>query len=371
MKILIVKLSALGDVVHALPVLSYIKQVDSEAQIDWLVEDSSAAILEGHPLINQVVRVNTRTWRKLSFGDMLREFWTFIQELRRLRYDYVFDLQGNSKSGMFTLACRAHKKYGFSLAQVREWPNVLATRHRIQLGPEEHHVARRALAVVRAALPYGGEVPLSGPLPVDAELKLLADAGLRKFGLEHSRIIVLHYGTTWQTKLWNLSFWQQLALRLMQCPDTGLVLTWGNDAELKAVKEIQRSTQGQAVIWPRVPLPELVALLARADLVVGCDTGPVHIAAAVGTPTVSMYRATDALRNGPEGTRHIRLQAPMPCVKCLRKQCEYDVQCSTSIRVADVLDAVREILPCTGKGCEAGSVNGAGVCDGSLRIVEE
>ncbi len=367
MKILIVKLSALGDVVHALPVLRYIKQVDPEAHIDWLVEDSFAAILNEHPMLHRVVCVNTRAWRKLSFVAMLREFWTFVQGLRQQRYDYVFDLQGNSKSGMFALASSAEKKYGFSLAQVREWPNVLATTHKVQLGAEEQHVARRALAVVRAALPDGGEVPLSGPLPVNTELKGQVETKLKKFGLEHRKIIVLHYGTTWQTKLWSLSFWQQLAAKLKQCSDTGLVLTWGNDAELKAVKEIQRSTRGQAVIWPRVPLPELVALLARADLVVGCDTGPVHIAAAVETPTVSMYRATDALRNGPEGNRHIRLQAPMPCVKCLRKRCEYDAQCSTSIRVADVLDAVREIIPCNMDGY-GDSIE---VDDGSLGIVEE
>ncbi len=349
MRILIIKLSALGDVVHTLPVLRYLKQADPNAQIDWLVEESFSAILEGHPLIHRVVRVNTRAWRKLPVAGMLREFRAFVQELRHQHYDYVFDLQGNSKSGMFTLACSAGKKYGFSLAQVREWPNVLATRYRVQPGPEEQHVARRALAVVRAALPGGGEVPLSGPLPVAAELNAQVDAKLKKFGLEHSRVIVLHYGTTWQTKLWNLSFWQQLGAKLMQCPATGLILTWGNDAELTAVKKIQRSTQGEAVIWPRGSLPELVALLARADLVVGCDTGPVHIAAAVETPTVSMYRATDALRNGPEGARHIRLQAPMPCAKCLRKQCEYDAQCATSIRVADVLDAVRAIIPCSGE----------------------
>ncbi|MDD2556829.1 MAG: lipopolysaccharide heptosyltransferase I [Desulfuromonas sp.] len=367
MKILIVKLSALGDVIHALPVLRYIKQVDSEARIDWLVEDNFSAILEGHPLIHRIVRVDTRAWRKLSFIAMLREFRAFMQGLRRQRYDYVFDLQGNSKSGMFTLACSAGKKYGFSLAQAREWPNVLATRHRVQLGPEEQHVAKRALAVVRAALPGGGEVPLSGPLQVDPKLANLTDVRLKKFGLSHGRIIVLHYGTTWQTKLWSLSFWQQLAAKLSQCPDVGLILTWGNDTELKAVKEIQRSTQGRAFIWPRVSLPELVTLLARADLVVGCDTGPVHIAAAVETPTLSMYRATDALRNGPEGAKHIRLQAPMPCAKCLRKQCEYDAQCSTSIRVADVLDAIREIMTASGEDCVAGNENEVE----SLGIIEE
>jgi len=343
MKILIVKVSALGDIVHALPALNYIKQLHPQAQVDWLVEDSFAPILENQPLLNRVILVNTREWRALPFAEMVRNFRVFIKIFRSADYDYVFDLQGNSKSALFTLLSRGVKKYGFSRREVREWPNLLATRYRIQPGAQEQHVARRALAVVRAALPGGADVPLNGPLHVaSADLQKTEDK-LRHLDLEHKKLIVLHYGTTWDTKLWHLSMWEQLAAKLVQHPEYGIVLTWGSPDELHAAEQINRSVNGAVAVWPRVPLPEFAALLARADLVVGCDTGPVHIAAASGTPTVSMYRATDAQRNGPEGKNHIRLQTPMPCGKCLRKQCEYDAQCSTSIRVADVLNAIQEL----------------------------
>jgi len=344
MKILIVKVSALGDVIHALPVLGYIKQLHPDAQIDWLVEDNFAPILENHPLLHQVIRVDTRKWRNMSLLEMLRQIRIFVKNLRCQRYEYVFDLQGNSKSALFTLLSRGGEKYGFSRHEVREWPNVLATRHRIQPGPDEQHVARRALAVVRAALPGGGNVPLSGFLHVGNEHKEQIERYIDQLDWDSKTIIVLHYGTTWLTKLWHISMWQQLAARLVQRPETAIILTWGSPEELRAAEQIRDSVDGEVLIWPRVPLPEFAALLARADLVVGCDTGPVHIAAATGTPTVSMYRATDALRNGPEGDRHICLQTPMPCAKCLRKQCEYDAQCSTSIRVADVLDAITHII---------------------------
>ena len=96
----------------------------------------------------------------------------------------------------------------------------------------------------------------------------------------------------------------------------------------------------QALIWPRGSLPDLVALLARVDLVVGCDTGPVHIAAALGTPTVSIYRATDARRNAPRGPQHRCLQVPLDCAACLRKHCNQDRQCSQSVSVDRVFSAV-------------------------------
>ncbi|MDY0290834.1 MAG: lipopolysaccharide heptosyltransferase I [Desulfuromonadaceae bacterium] len=344
MKILIVKVSALGDVIHALPVLAYIKQLYPDAHIDWLVEESFAPILEKHPLLHQVIRVNTRAWRNMSFRAMMRQICTFGKDLRRQRYDYIFDLQGNSKSALFTLLSKGGDKYGFSRHAVRELPNILATRHRIQPSPEEQHVARRALAVVKAALPGGGEVPLCGPLHIEDKHKKQIERSMDQLEWDSDKVIILHYGTTWDTKLWHLSMWQQLAAKLLQRPNTRVVLTWGSNDELRAAEQIRDYVAEEVFIWPRVSLPEFAALLARADLVVGCDTGPVHIAAAAGTPTVSMYRVTDALRNGPEGEKHIRLQTPMPCAKCLRKQCEYDAQCSTSIRVADVFDAIEKII---------------------------
>lgn len=329
---------------HALPVLDYIAAQNPAAQIDWLVEEAFAPILQEHPLVHQVIRVQTRKWRQLSLTSQFRAFNSFRRDLRQKKYDYVFDLQGNSKSGLFTLFSRGQHKYGFSRVDVREWPNILATRHRVKLNHDQQQVTRRALALVKAAFPGGEDAPLCGSLPVNSEAEAAVRLRLHTLGAGEKRIVVLHYGTTWETKLWNLALWQQLALKLSRLANLALVLTWGNDDELTAAKQIQRSTGAEAIIWPRGTLPELVALLACADIVVGCDTGPVHIAAATGTKTVSMYRVTDALRNGPEGSGHIRLQSSMPCAKCLRKKCEYDTQCSTSIRVSDVYDSIEQLL---------------------------
>ncbi len=123
-----------------------------------------------------------------------------------------------------------------------------------------------------------------------------------------------------------------------------LVLTWGNDLERHAAERMAEACQGRAVIWPRGTLQELVALLAAARLVIGADTGPVHIAAAVGTPTVSIFRVTDSQRNGPPGDGHIRIQAAMDCSPCLRKSCDLDRECGQSVSVTSVNDAVAKLI---------------------------
>ncbi|WP_316346946.1 lipopolysaccharide heptosyltransferase I [Desulfuromonas acetoxidans] len=343
MKILIVKMSALGDVIHALPVLRYIHQLYPDAEIDWVVEDPFAPVLAGHPDLHEILTVRTKYWRTLPTMTMLGKALKFIRRLRRAHYDVVLDLQGNSKSGLFTLVSRADKKFGFDRHQVREWPNLLATNQRIALGAGEHHIAQRALALARAAFPGGDDVPQAGPLHVDEVARQHVVGQLAEYNINHP-LVIFHYGTTWDTKLWNVECWQQLASRLLDEFGIAPVLTWGNEQERTAAEAIHNATSGRAVIWPRGTLPELVALLDQADLVVGGDTGPIHMAAAVGTSTVSLFRVTDAERNGPAGEGHRRLQSPLPCAMCLRKQCDEDEQCSRSISVDEVVTAIGELL---------------------------
>ncbi len=351
MKVLIVKVSALGDVVHALPVLAYLHASIPDVTVDWLVEGSCAPLLEGHPLLHKVIRLDTKGWRKAGVKSAVLGSWRVIRQLRRQHYDVTLDLQGNSKSGLFTLFSGAPKRYGFDRSQTREWPNLLATNYRVKIPLENHHVSSRYLQIVRAALPSETNVPLCGPLPTEEKAAKVISSLLAEFGLSHGEFLVAHYGTTWQTKLWPLDHWLELVKTLVIDNARQVVLTWGNEAEKCAAERISEACQGiseagqgKVIIWPRGNLQELIALLAAARLVIGADTGPVHIAAAVGTQTVSIYRVTDSRRNGPPGEGHIRLQAAMKCSPCLRKSCELDQECGQSISVAEVLCAVNSLL---------------------------
>lgn len=344
MKVLVIKTSALGDVVHALPVLTWIKSADPDAQIHWLVEQSFAPVLEEHPLIDRVVSIDTKKWRKGGWQQGLAGFYHTFRTLRSEHYDVALDLQGNSKSGAFMLMSGARERYGFARNAVREWPALLPSNHKVSPGSEQYHVTERSLALARAAFPQGTQVCLAGPLAAAVEQRRDLENRLREMGLGARPLVILHYGTTWRTKLWALENWCVLARQLAQEEEVDLLLTWGNEEERTAAETIAEATAGRAIVWPRGSLKDLIALLERADLVVGCDTGPVHIAAAVGTSTVSLYRVTDARRNGPRGEHHRLLQVPLSCAVCLRKQCERDDECASAIMPEQVLKAIAELL---------------------------
>ena len=344
MKVLIVKVSALGDIVHALPVLAHLHAVQPGISVDWLVESSFAPLLQGHPLLRRVIHLDTRGWRKQGAAAAVRGSWAVGRQLREEKYDVVLDLQGNSKSGLFTWLTGARKRFGFDSSQTREWLNTLTTNYKVSIPPECHHISSRYLRIAHDAFPGETDVSLCGPLPVQEEAAQAISAMLEERGLTPGEFIVAHYGTTWETKLWPLDRWLELAKNLAVEKDRQLVLTWGNNVEKVAAEQIAEVCQGRAVIWPRGTLQELVALLAEARLVIGADTGPIHIAAAVGTPTVSLFRVTDSQRNGPPGDRHIRLQAPMDCSPCLRKSCDLDRECGRSVTVDSVMTAVEKLL---------------------------
>lgn len=344
MRVLIVKISALGDVVHALPVLDYLKNANPRVKIDWLVEEGFAPLIEEHPCLRRVHRLGLKRWRRQGWRAVISGVRSILKELRNERYDVVLDLQGNCKSGLFTLLSGVPRRYGFSSSGVREWPNLLATNRKVQLTAAEHHISDRSLAVAREAFPMGKVRTLTGPMHVSPLARTAVEKQLSELNLSRQSLVVLQYGTTWQTKLWPLDSWQALVRRLCREDQLRPVLIWGNESERSAAEEISRATGGRAVVWPRGTLQELAALLERADLVIGGDTGPVHIAAALDTPTVSIFRVTDGSRNGPRGVRHIRLQSPLECSPCLRKSCPRDAECGHSITVDQVLKAARTLL---------------------------
>lgn len=344
MKVLIVKASALGDIMHALPVLRWLHSADKHIEIHWLVEESFASLLESHPMIRKVHLLRTRAWRNQGWRKTVREVAKSVLTLRDEQYDVVLDLQGNSKSGLFGLFSGAPLRYGFDHRGVRELPNVLATNRKVSIKETDYHVVDRYLSIARAAFPSGKVDPTALMLPPDKRALSKIDELLFQKGLNNTFLIVLHYGTTWKTKLWSLDLWQELANCLAKQGNSRLLLTWGDDDEHRAALTIQAAAGEKTVIWPRGTLPELAALLKRADLVIGGDTGPVHIAAAVGTKTVSVYRVTDALRNGPRGPEHICLQAPCDCSPCLQKTCEKDAECARSIETDQVLSAIHQLL---------------------------
>lgn len=344
MRILIIKTSSLGDIIHALPVLSYLRQISPVAAIDWVVDEAFRDLVSDNPLIERVLTVAFRRWKKTPLATQTRhELMAFVKDLRQQHYDLVFDLQGNSKSGLVCRLARAERKIGFSREHLQERLNLLFTTEQVSFKETDRNAVQRYLRVVSSpfAVSTDNWQPRSD-IATSAADEAVADAALSRSG---SPQILLHTGTTWQTKLWYEDGWLELGQQLLQqYPSAILLFSWGNDEEKERAERLVCQLGERALLLPPVSLKQFAAVLKRCDLVVGCDTGPVHLAAAVGTPTVSFYRCTDGQRNGPYGAHHAVIQSPLPCTVCMRKQCDQDDVCRRSITPAAFLEATERLL---------------------------
>ncbi|MGA6993783.1 MAG: glycosyltransferase family 9 protein [Candidatus Deferrimicrobiaceae bacterium] len=345
--ILVVKLSALGDVAHALPVVDYLGKASPGSQVDWVVDRRFAGLLDGNPGLRRVVPLDLGAWKRdWAAGSARREAANAVRLLREGGYDAAFDIQGNAKSGVVTRLSGAPLRYGFDRHGVREAPNLLFTNRKIALRPEDRHVSQKYLRIVAA--PFGGTFDL-GTLfpdvvtaPVEEEL---AACTVRELVPGASPFLAVHPGTTWITKRMDPPFWAETVRLLRQrYPAMGVLLSWGSEEERREAEQIREESGGATAVLPRLSLKELAALYRACGYLMAPDTGPLHVAAAVGAKTVSVFRATDGSRNAPYGPNHRFLQAPLPCTSCLQKRCDRDAECRESLRPAEVAAAMADLM---------------------------
>lgn len=345
MKVLIIKMSALGDIIHALPVLDYLHKVSPGIEIDWVVEDSFLDIVAGNPLINRIHVVRKKAWRR---KPLARSTWHEIGFLRNgmmeKPYDAVFDIQGNLKSGVVSLFCRAKTSFGFTGDVLQERINLLFTSKHIPISPDDRHVTDQYLRLVSAPFDqeYNG-TELKSDIYTSPEDDAAAEALIAP--LRGAPVFLFHYGTTWQTKFWHEASWIELGKSvIIRYPGSAILFSWGNDAEHRIVSRLAAGIGPGAKVIERYSLKGLTALLKKVTVVVGGDTGPIHLAAAVGTATVSFYRASNGLRSGPRGDRHVIIQAPVSCSACFRTKCDKDTMCRDSITVQEVAMGVEKLV---------------------------
>lgn len=345
MRVLIIKISSLGDVIHALPVLSYLHTVSPGIEIDWVVEEAFLPIIQHNPLISRIHIARLKTWRKKPLqSETMEQIISLRRTLRGRNYDLAFDLQGNLKSGLITICSGAPVRIGFSRESVQEKLNLLFTTIRVPFTPDDRHTAERYLRIVSA--PFGGDI-------TDAKISTAilsspedeAAAGLYLSRFTGGKLLLFQVGTTWSTKLWHKDGWIELArLVLKSYPDAHILINWGSPDEKSLGEAIIQAAGDRVSLLPWFKIRELIPVIRRVDLVVGGDTGPIYLAAAVGTPTVSYYRATDAGLYAPQGEYHISLQADMECARCQRTSCKRDTECRESITVDNLFQAVVHVL---------------------------
>lgn len=353
-RILIVKPSSIGDVVNALPFLSSLRQRYPDRYIAWLVEEEAAELLLGHPLLDQVIVSGRRRWgRQLRTpfrgSPILREITACIAELRQGRYDLVIDLQGLLKSAMMVMCAGAQYRVG--LAGAREG-SARALTHVVSLPPGPLHAVDRYLEVAR----FLGADTLSKAcvLPSRPEDGVQAEALLTEAGVgPNTPVIALNPQARWRTKLWEEERFARVG-EILAHRHGARILVIGSPADLPPVKRIaRRMNPAPFVTAGRTDLRVLMALLRRIDLLVTVDSGPMHLAAALGTPLVALFGATDPRLIGPYGcdlsagqAGGVVLRAPLPCSPCSKRRCQIDEDrlCMRSITVEEVADAASALL---------------------------
>ena len=315
-RVLLVKTSSLGDVVHNLPVVSDIAAAIPGAQIDWVVEDTFAAVPKLHPDVRRVMPVSLRGWRRRFLQpETWREIACFGRDLRRERYDAVLDTQGLLKSALVTRAAHG-TRYGLDWRSSRE--PLFAFYDRTMSIPRAQPAIERNRQLASRALHYTHAAHVNFGIGADLE---------RLPWLPEGAYAVLIHGTSALPKLWPESRWVALG-RALRARGARSVLPWGSSAEQERSARLASSIP-DSVVPQRLPLADVARVLAHAWCAVGVDTGLTHLAGALGTATVGIYTATDPRLTGLYGcARAVNVGGPggSPDVDDVMRQAEGLVQ---------------------------------------------
>lgn len=311
MRVLLIKTSSLGDVIHTLPALTDAARALPGIQFDWVVEEGFAEIPTWHPAVAEVIPVAIRRWRKNLWQTLKNGEWRrFKQRLSETDYDLVIDAQGLLKSALLTRYVNA-PVVGLDRQSARE---PLASRFYDRPYPvaRGQHAVERLRQLFAQALGY--QVP----------------DGLGDYGLDRARLldapdgepfVLFLHGTTWTTKHWPELYWRQLA-ELMGARGLQVRLPWGNPAELARAERIADGLDN-AVVLPKLNLAGVAKVLAGAQACVAVDTGLGHLAAALDVPTLSLFGPTNPGLTGAYGKSQVHIASDFPCAPCLQKKCTY------------------------------------------------
>lgn len=338
MKILMVRLGALGDIVHAIPVAVALRRAFPDARIDWLVSAKHREILDLVPVLSHVLVVNDR-----GEGAGGMSLLSAIRTIRRNRYDVAIDLQGLIKSALIARLSGAGRVIGFNARYAREplasrfYTDVHDPRGEGIYAPSEtRHVVQinlgllEPLGVAAGAVEFGLQVPRSS-----AVAATIAEAG--------GRFALLNTGAAWPNKRWPAIRLAELARRLRERDGLMSVVLWG-PGERELADTVVAHAAGAALLAPRTTIADIGSLAQAACVMVSGDTGPTHIGSAVGTPLVGIYGPTRPERNGPLGAADETVSRASVCQCHHLRQCRLERMCLLDIDVDEVLRAVERRL---------------------------
>jgi lipopolysaccharide heptosyltransferase I len=300
-RFLVIRLSSIGDIVHALPAVAALGEAIPRAEIHWVIETRHAALVEGNPFVHRVVKLDTLGWRQqFKFAETAEDVVRGIVALREVSFDAAIDFQGLYKSGLIAWLSRSRERVGFAERWLREPATGVLYTERVAPRGCRHIIEMNLALVERLGVRPPGPERWQFPLPRTDSDDRYVDRQLASLGV--SEFIVINAGGGWKSKCWAPENYAEL-IRRFEAECSWPVLMTGSAQEEGMIRGIlERAASRRARYLPST-LVQLIALARRAKLFVGGDTGPVHLAAAVGTPLVALYGAADpvntAERNGP------------------------------------------------------------------------
>ena len=327
MKFLIVKTSAIGDVVQTFPVLDYLRSRFPEAQIDWVVERAAASLLLSHPQLSKVHLIDIKKWRK-SLGK--KSSWTemraFFRELRGVEYDVLFDLQGNTKSAFITAFARAKEKVGFGLRSLREKPNALATNVRFNV-PQEGNIRARYLNLVlryfkdsNSYLPKGVSLNFSSEEAEQLQQILSATTSNTK--------IMVAFGSKWPNKQPTEAILLEVLKRIHQSLAPDFLFIYGSEEERSVAEQFAKQFPTSQSVG-RLSLPLWQALMGQVTALLAVDSAGLHLCGTTDTPSFSLFGPSASTVFMPLGSQHGAFQGKCPYGQIFEKQCALLRTCTT------------------------------------------
>lgn len=354
MKILMVKLSAIGDVIHTLPALNALRAHDPGAHITWLVEEAASDLVVGHRALDRVLISRRKAWvRGIMTGDAagsLRETAVFLRHLRDTQYDMILDFHGLLKSSILVALARGKRKIGFGQGMEHMEKSHLFLNERIPAVSMEHHALKRQLMLLEALGIRCDTVVYH--VPIGAADRKAAETLLKSQGIfPGAAYVAVNPGAKWKSKLWPPERFAACVDALMHRYSMRTVFT-GSREDIPLVEAIRsRMSEQAASLAGKTSLKILGALFENAACVLSTDTGPMHLAGAVGAPVVALFGPTAPWRTGPFGGSHRVVRTRMECSPCFKRDCE-TTACMAGISVPEVIEAVIGLIADSRKDSE-------------------
>lgn len=335
--ILVVKLSAIGDVIHALPVSYALKETFPEAKVTWVVEPPAYDLLTNNPYIDNIIVFEKKNFK--SIGGFLKNLPAFSSELKKIKYDVALDLQGLGKSAAIAYLSGAPLKFGCcNMRELSHWVSKPVC------GPNQNgHIVERYLDVVRA---LGCKVEkVVFPMVITEKEADIAGKLMRQAGMDMKNpYVVLAVGANWPNKRWPVKLYAEL-VDYLYSKEIIPVVIGGGVVDDRLIAEISEKAEIPPVdLVGKTTLKQLAYIIQNAKAIVGGDTGPMHLAAGLGKPVVALMGPTDTNRNGPYGQPQNAIEINLDCKYCWKRTCRLGKDCLENIRLEQVIEKLTLVM---------------------------